>query len=57
MRKQIKRSENEPKAGHQPETLGPARIITDASGKEIKQYPADVRHHGTDAESKLNPEE
>lgn len=57
MRKQIRRSKNEPKAGHQPETLGPARIITEASGKEIKQYPAHVRRHGTDAESKLNPEE
>lgn len=51
-------SEKDPdKASPPSESLGPPRIIRDASGKVIKQYPAHVRHHGTDAEPKLSPEE
>ena len=58
MRRQTRKSGEDPeRVCKQPDTLGPARIIRDASGKEIKQYPARVRHHGTDAEKKLSPEE
>lgn len=44
-------------ASPQPASLGRAKVIRDASGKEIRQYPEEVRHHGSDAEKKLNPEE
>lgn len=34
-----------------------SKTIVKRSGKELRQYPAKVGYHGSDDETKLNPEE
>lgn len=58
MIKRNKRQEERRENEHQDPLKGlSSRVIKTKSGETLIQYPAEVGHHGTDKEKRLNPEE
>lgn len=57
MKTRKRQEERQEKLHHDPLKNISSKVIRTKSGETLIQYPAEVGHHGTDKEKRLNPEE
>ena len=57
MKRNKRQDERQEKTHKNPLENISSRVIKTKSGETLIQYPAEVGHHGTDKEKRLNPEE